>query len=199
MRSEGNGLVGYFGFGSLVNRDTLTTDYIDVIPATLQGWRRHWQARTGPLAERVALLSVHQEPACDILGALVVDRLENLPSVDEREWGYTRHRLSVDDLIVPEDSWLPDDLFVYVANTVDSVADNGALIYSYLDAVLQGFHQLHGPEGVSHFIDTTVGFSRPLINDREEPIYSRSVSLKDEERMLFDRELSRSGAWLQQS
>ena len=93
-------LVGYFGFGSLVNQDTLRTSYVDIVPAKLKGWRRHWQARTGPLSKEVAMLSVHEDEQCDILGALVIDRSENLPSVDEREAGYTRRRLRPEDLVL---------------------------------------------------------------------------------------------------
>lgn len=196
MKYKDQPLVGYFGFGSLVNRDTLKTSYVDILPATLMGWRRHWQARTDTLSKKVAMLSVHQDPSCHILGALVVDLAENLPEVDEREAGYTRHRLTPDDLVIRQEVSLPDDLYVYVANEAEGIPDNGALIQSYLDAVMQGFHRLHGVEGVSHFIETTASFERPVINDRHEPIYSRPVSLLEDERVVIDEEVSRSGAWM---
>lgn len=43
--SGGSELIAYFGYGSLVNLNTLQTGYVSAHPATLRGWRRHWQAR----------------------------------------------------------------------------------------------------------------------------------------------------------
>ena len=63
-------LVGYFGFGSLVNKHTLRTSYVEIVPATLKGWRRHWQARTDTLEQDVALLSIHRDVSCNIKGIL---------------------------------------------------------------------------------------------------------------------------------
>jgi hypothetical protein len=38
-------VVGYFGYGSLVNRATLRTEILAAIPARLNGWRRTWRPR----------------------------------------------------------------------------------------------------------------------------------------------------------
>lgn len=40
-----DGLMAYFGYGSLVNLETLRTEYVAAYPACLKGWRRHWQSR----------------------------------------------------------------------------------------------------------------------------------------------------------
>ena len=186
-------LVGYFGFGSLVNRHTLRTDYIDSVPATLKGWRRHWQARTIALEKDVALLSVHREPSCLIRGMLVIDHLENLPHVDRREEGYSRHRLGLSDFELPEGFEAPSELFVYVADEALGIPDTGALLQSYMDAVLQGYRNEYGDEGVWHFIETTLNFQRPIIVDRDRPNYPRSVSVGGEEVILFDEALRRAG------
>ncbi|MDJ0614842.1 MAG: gamma-glutamylcyclotransferase [Rhizobiaceae bacterium] len=193
MNDQSSELVGYFGFGSLVNKDTLRTSYVDVVPARLKGWRRHWQARTETLPQKVALLSIHKEPACDILGLMVVDRLENLPLVDEREEGYSRVKLTPANLVLPDTFSPPQTLYVYVADEVPEVVDDGCLLQSYLDAVMQGFHREHGKEGVQHFVDTTTKFDRPLICDRDNPLYPRSVTLDDGEADLFDRTLKSAG------
>ena len=187
-------LIGYFGFGSLVNKDTLRTSYVSIAPAVLKGWRRHWQARTETLPQKVALLSVHRDTRCEIKGALVVDKSENLAAVDQREAGYTRVQLSADDLVVPTGYALPERLYVYVADEVYGIEDDGALLQSYMDAVMQGFYREHGEEGVKHFVDTTEKFARPVIQDRNNPLYPRSVSLSEDEAMLFDTELIRAGA-----
>jgi len=192
MNAQSRELVGYFGFGSLVNKKTLRTSYIGVVPASLKGWRRHWQARTRLIDEDVALLSIHRDPDCIIMGMLVIDLAENMPLVDEREAGYTRNRLSRDDLALPDSAEIPDDLFVYVADEAKQT-DTGSLLQSYLDAVMQGFLHEYGEAGVSHFVDTTTRFERGLIRDRNNPLYPRSVSLNAAEAALFDRELERAG------
>jgi len=159
--------VGYFGFGSLVNPATLRTAYLDQLPAELAGYRRHWQARTKTLEQQIALLSVHQHPDTSIKGMLVIDHRDNLAAVDEREAGYRRHRLAPEELIVDTATQLPEELYVYIAHEPEGVADTGALLQSYLDAVMQGFY-------------------RGLIGDRSQPRYPRSVELSDHEQRLFD-------------
>jgi len=198
--SDKSNLVGYFGFGSLVNRDTLRTDFIDHIPASLHGWRRHWQTRSktaerfGNSPTELVLLSIHEDRTCILDGAIVIDHISNLAAVDEREAGYSRVRLDRSVLDVPGDIELPGDIYVYVAHPVDPSEDGkGALLQSYLDAVMQGYLLSFGEEGVSKFIDTTVGFNRSIVTDRTVPVYPRSVELSVTEALLFDRELVRAG------
>lgn len=186
-------MVGYFGFGSLVNKHTLRTSYAGMVPARLKGYRRHWQARTDTLAEKVALLSIHKDNACDILGMIVIDHKENLPLVDEREEGYSRHAISYDQVDILGDIRseiaelnMPSELYVYIADEVHDVPDTGNLLQSYLDAVMQGFRNEFGDEGALHFVKTTKGFDRGLIKDRQSPVYPRSVVLSKDEVELFD-------------
>ncbi|MEM7069722.1 MAG: gamma-glutamylcyclotransferase family protein [Pseudomonadota bacterium] len=194
MSVNGKPVVGYFGFGSLVNKHTLRTSYIDIVPATLKGWCRHWQARTETLEEDVALLSIHKDEACSIKGMLVVDLAENLPLVDEREAGYTRNRLNLSEIELPQGFDAPEDLYVYVANEAVDVKDTGALLQSYMDAVLQGFRNEYGDAGVTHFVQTTKNFDRRVLFDRESPLYPRSVDLCEAETNLFDQALGHAGA-----
>ena len=116
-------LVGYFGFGSLVNKHTLRTAFSGMVPARLKGYRRHWQARTDTLAEKAALLSIHENPASEILGMVVIDHKANLPAVDEREEGYTRTAISHAQLDIlgdvksdQQNIAMPQELYVYIAN-----------------------------------------------------------------------------------
>ncbi|MEL7430046.1 MAG: gamma-glutamylcyclotransferase, partial [Pseudomonadota bacterium] len=199
MRSGANQRVAYFGYGSLVNQATLRTGFVDIFPASLGGWRRHWQGRTmaartiGEDMPDLSLLSVHRDDGCAIQGAMVVDLLENLPAVDERESGYQRVALSRDRVTVPPDVTLPDELYVYVADVPEAEVGGEFLLQSYLDAVMQGFHRLYGPHGVQHFVETTKGFERPVIQDRNTPVYPRSVILNDGEAELFDAALRSVG------
>ena len=186
-------LVGYFGFGSLVNKHTLRTSYVDIFPASLIGYSRHWQARSKTFENHVSLLSIHQDESSTIKGMVVLDLLENLPLVDEREEGYSRHKLERDQLDVSSDINLPENLYVYIANEIKGAKDDGALLQSYLDAVMQGFRNEYGNEGVCHFIETTKGFKRKINLDRDAPLYPRDVNLTQEEARFFDFELKRAG------
>ena len=186
-------LVGYFGFGSLVNKHTLRTSYVDIVPATLKGYSRHWQARSETFENHVSLLSIHADEACEIKGMIVFDLLENLPLVDEREAGYSRHKLTHDQVEIGDGTHLPDELYVYIADEVAGAKDDGALLQSYLDAVMQGFRNEYGDAGVAHFVDTTKGFNRKIYLDRSTPLYPRDVKLTEDEKAMFDVELKRAG------
>lgn len=198
---NGDELIGYFGFGSLVNRNTLRTEFVGAVPARLNGWRRHWQARTGALGQKnIALLSIHRARDCSINGMLVVDRMANLPLVDEREAGYDRIAVDVSQLEILgaaepgfQSLEIPGQVFVYVARECNDVPDTGPLLQSYLDAVLQGFRNEFGDQGVSHFIESTSGFERAMITDRNAPLYPRSVMLDEAEKALFDKGLQDAG------
>jgi len=194
----GSELVGYFGFGSLVNRETLRTSYVDHFPAQLSGWRRHWQVRpaeqtiTDP--KDVVLLSIHRDESCQLNGVIVIDLAANLPLVDEREAGYSRVLLSPSMLNVPEGIELPNQVYVYVANPTDRLdAKQGVLLQSYLDAVFKGYISLFENEGLEHFVKTTTGFEREIIADRQNPIYPRSVEVTPQEAERFDQALMDAG------
>jgi len=190
----GDKLVGYFGFGSLVNKHTLRTSYIDILPASLKGYSRHWQARSTAIFDNhISLLSIHPDETCIIKGMIVLDLLENLPLVDEREEGYSRHKLEHHQLDVSTSVELPEEIYVYIADEVEGANNDGALLQSYLDAVMQGFRNEYGSKGVSHFVDTTKGFNRTINLDRNAPIYPRDVKLSDDEITMFDMELRRAG------
>lgn len=189
--------IGYFGFGSLVNRETLRTDYQDAIPTRLLGWKRHWQGRQQIGDHNVALLSIHRAASISILGLLVVDLLENLPKVDEREVGYDRVEVGPKDLeildtgITPTD--LPDRLYVYVGKQPAETPQKAALLQSYTDAVMQGFYTEYGYSGVEHFVETTLGFDRPIITDRRSPRYPRAVTISGSMEKAFDDILQSAG------
>ena len=189
MSTDSSGLVGYFGFGSLVNRHTLRTSYVDILPAMLKGWRRHWQTSVSEPDRDIALLSIHRDSNCDIRGMIVIDREENLPAVDERELGYERVAITTSDLILNQNTQLPERLYVYVGLEDGSNREDGDLLQSYIDAVLQGFHLEYGEAGVRHFVETTIGFERKMVADRHAPQYPRAVKLTEPQRMLIDAEL----------
>ncbi|MCV0398101.1 MAG: gamma-glutamylcyclotransferase [Rhizobiaceae bacterium] len=184
------GLVAYFGYGSLVNRATLRTAIVDLIPARLSGWRRGWRPRPDMPGFPAALLTVRPQPGAGCDGVLIVDKAENLPAVDAREARY--RRVALDPATLELRGAAPDcPVWVYAAEEdLPPHREPPAILQSYLDAVLQGFHAVHGAEGLARFFAETDGFDTPLHADRERPVYPRHVRLTPGERALFDRHLA---------
>jgi hypothetical protein len=195
-----DGIIAYFGYGSLVNRETLRTAFVDTRRARLKGWRRHWQSRGIDLApasaDSVALLSVHPCPNCDLHGIVVFDRLAHLEEVDRREALYGRHRIPTGGIeFETQDAWAaaPEEIFVYVADQPADPGEDSKLLQSYLDAVMAGYLREFGEPGLRHFIETTIGFDREMICDRGQPLYPRSVEIDRGVARLFDRLLAEAG------
>ena len=196
-------LVGYFGYGSLVNTGTLATDYVAVHRARLKGWRRHWQHRgleqlpgQAHLPGReIALLSVHRQGDVEIDGMLVIDRADHLDAVDLREARYDRVAIAPGDMELADgpDERLPERLYVYVGKPPPPKPEPATLIQSYLDTVMAGYLDQHGNSGLERFIETTVGFDRPIHADRHAPLYARAQQIDPSLADLFDAMLRDCG------
>ncbi|MAY63047.1 MAG: gamma-glutamylcyclotransferase [Rhizobiales bacterium] len=193
-----NQLVAYFGYGSLVNRATLRTEIVAAFPARLSGYRRVWRPRPAHAPKfggiGPAVLTSERAEGAAIDGLLVVDRLENLPDVDQRENLYRRNAITLSDLAftgaAPPDLDFP--LFVYERNyEPEEGPEPSPILRSYLDAVMQGFLSEFGKDGLARFISETHGFDLPVHEDRDDPVYPRSVALAVGEADLF-AELLRS-------
>ena len=186
----------YFGYGSLVNRDTHRTQIHGAARASVRGWRRYWQGRPSFTDIPVSLLSVKVEsdPEHDLPGLLVFDRIESLAALDEREFNYDRRNVAAEAISVAID--LPSDLPVYIYEGKPDVAldTDHAILQSYLDAVLQGYLLEYGTESVLRFIRETHAFDdRAVIRDRHAPRYSRAVKLSKDEVEMFDDALAAHG------
>ncbi len=183
-------LVGYFGYGSLVNTLTHRTRTVAWRRAWLAGFGRHWQPRPDPSAEAIALLSIR--PAADheggMRGLLVIDRRDNLSSIDRREAGYDRLDLDRNALTFLDGGDVPAGvpLHVYQGRAPANPDRPHFILQSYLDAVLQGYLHRFGEAGVHAFMTRTAGFDTPVLADRDAPRYPRPVTMTDAERALID-------------
>jgi cation transport regulator ChaC len=191
--------IAYFGYGSLVNLETLQTPYVSAHPARLKGWRRTWKARpkvAGSFApvEGLAFLSVEPCAETTIEGMVIVDHHASLPALDEREVMYDRTSLSHASVEFVEDNPLQPEqqLFVYVAQP-EATNNESRILRSYLDVVLRGFHGHFGESGIERFISTTANFDWPIHEDRHEPVYPRAISVLENEVSLFERHLATRG------
>ena len=209
--SAGRGeLVGYFGYGSLVNRATLATGVVAAFPARLEGWGRTWRPRPDmgptpgvalPDGLTPSLLTAHRAEGAAIDGLLVIDLAVNLPVVDAREFRYHRRDITLAELTfdagrAERDTGLRLDpgtrLHVYEARTEHpETVGPSPILRSYLDAVMQGFLNEFGEGGVHRFVAETGAFHMPIHEDRDRPLYPRAVALSAAEAALFDLALGR--------
>ena len=214
QKADAGELVGYFGYGSLVNRATLRTDVLAAFPVRLKGWRRTWRARPdmGPTPGVVlpdgvtpslltAIRASEAAPEAAIDGLLVIDLIENLPEIDAREFRYHRRDITFEELefgcsATPEateylfQSGL--NLHVYEARSEHPPTQgHSPILRSYLDAVMQGFLTEFGPDGVHRFVTETEAFHTPIHEDRDAPLYPRAVTLSLAETELFELALGR--------
>ncbi|QND53400.1 gamma-glutamylcyclotransferase [Phyllobacterium sp. 628] len=195
LLAERDDVVAYFGYGSLVNRNTLRTNIIHAIPARLLGWRRLWRPRPDMPGFPAALLSVAREEGASIDGLLVFDHRDNLASVDLREVHYDRRDVHIGHIETDSPLQLSCPVYVYEAqHDVPRHPEPPIILQSYLDAVMQGFLIEHGEAGLRRFVSETRHFDTPILRDRAVPTYPRSVTTSDEERFLFDGLLNERNA-----
>ena len=187
-----DGLIGYFGYGSLVNRKTLRTTYRDAICGELAGFRREWRIRGETPHGPICALTAAHDAGSMIQGMLVIDKAENLSQVDAREARYDRVAISLQTVSLERDVEI-DALYVYVAKPIHTGgADPRYPIWqSYVDAVMQGYFAEFGRAGLERFVTETDGWDQEILADRHAPKYPRAVDLSEEERALFDALLGR--------
>lgn len=183
----------YFGYGSLVNINTLNQG-TQVSPGCLSGWVREWRI-TGlnKLGRGVCSLSVGKSTTMTIRGVSATEPKSGLKQLDQREWKYQRIN-GVGRNFRCDEHGHPGarDMFLYRSRpehygwgSVDF-----PILQSYVDCVLAGFYAFWGEEGIRHFIDTTRGWHVPVLADRETPIYPRAVTPSPDILEVIDDNLS---------
>lgn len=183
--------IAYFGYGSLVNLQSLRTPYISAHKATVKGWKRAWLSRpyepgSFAAAEGLAFLSVIPSADTEIDGMIITDHSSSLASLDERESLYSRVTLEQAAIKFHDndDTGEIRQQFLYVAD--DHPADsNSRILRSYLDVVMQGYHNQFGLEGLKSFFATTANFDLDIKEDRDKPLYPRAVELTPAEKEIF--------------
>lgn len=193
--------IAYFGYGSLVNLATLQTPFISAQPALLKGWKRVWLSRPqveGSFApfSGLAFLSVKPSSATTIEGMLVEDYSSSLSALDAREALYDRVQLKADnvELIGPDQSKKSAHSFLYVAQPdPQTLVEQPQILRSYLDVVFKGYLDHFGEDALVQFVETTENFYLGVLEDRDSPIYPRSVKCTDAELKLFDNVVPQGG------
>ena len=180
------------GYGSLINsasRDSTAGEPTPAIPVRvlgLFGFIRSWNHHSPPdsLAGFTALGLRKQKPGesgVTINGVLYEAKGADMTKFDQREAGYVRIEVPISQIEAVGWQRLPETghLWIYVtrnsaAEAVQVVADESLrepdadhpLLQSYIDVVVEGGLE-YGPDFARELLDTTVGWSRFWLNDRE--------------------------------
>ncbi|MCH8465656.1 MAG: gamma-glutamylcyclotransferase [Roseinatronobacter sp.] len=177
----------FFGYGSLVNRQTHA--YADTSPATIRGWRREWRKS---FAYGQTFLSVVPDASAQIDGLVARVPGGDWGALDLREAGYQRLPLPADQIttsravtaqiyaVAQEDSALP--------------GQDAPVTLSYLDVVVEGFMTEFGAAGVARFFDSTTGWAA-VLDDRTAPLYPRARPVTMELRDMTDSYLDKLGVF----
>ncbi len=200
MDDNSNQTISYFGYGSLVNLETLQTPYISARPAILDGWKRVWLSRPkleGSFApySGLAFLSVKPSQNTRIEGMIVQDSSSSLPSLDEREALYDRVKLPNDAVQLSDAASIDaGKSYLYVAQPQPPELEAPPkILRSYLDVVFQGYLHHFGEGALSRFVETTDNFGLQVLEDRNAPIYPRSVTCSGAELNIFDNIVPHNG------
>ncbi len=180
----------FFGYGSLVNRDTHT--YGNAQTARLHGWRRVWRHtvwQTRPF------LTVEPCPNTVIDGLIAHVPRDDWAALDHREAGYDR--VPVTDQM-HHSAPAPATIATYCVPEGKHAKPTRDLpiVLSYLDVVVQGYLREFGEAGAMRFFDTTRGWDAPVHDDRDNPVYPRHQKLRPNERDFVDTQLHRINAFL---
>ena len=177
-----------FGYGSLVNVRTLLPG-TEVRSARVRGWRRAWRLSGDSTFGNRCTLTVVPDEGAAILGVMVVQHADHRAALSAREVHYVPTPLSADSvewLDPPGVGW--PDAFIHVGRPeyVRAGGPGHPVMMSYLDVVIAGFRGRFGDEGAEHFVDTTLDWHVPVLNDRASPRYPRWVPVEAADRAFVD-------------
>lgn len=177
-----------FGFGSLINtksRCSSDPDAVDAVPVRISadvGYARSWNFQH-PAAQITALgLEKTTLDSGQPINGVVTPVLTSagMAAVDEREIGYTRVAITLEQLQPLGCSKFPDDarIWMYVPNGRDEAGTPGVglnpasfthpILQTYVDVCVLGCLE-YSEEFAIEFITSTRGWGCPWLNDREVP------------------------------
>lgn len=188
--------ITYFGYGSLVNVDTVPAN-TRVTPGKLHGWMREWRVcGTGSDGQGRCALTVRENKGSEIWGVLATEPRARLGELEQREKRYRKvERIGSAFRCEARGSQGPDGLFLFKASPEHHRwgSETHPILQSYLDCVLAGFFQVWGEQGIDHFLETTDGWHVPVLKDRSRPHYPRRIELTSDLADLIDGKLSDFG------
>ena len=187
--------VAYFGYGSLVNELTWLQSerrHLERYPVEVQNWIREWRHCVDTPNGPVCALTAVERAGSRIQGILIQCDAADLTQIDAREVGYDRVELPRRD-VLSSISNLPEKLYTYKSKS--SHYRLGGMDYpiwfSYAEAVLHGYLSVFKTEGVDRFIQSTTGWTAPVVDDHDDPQYHRSPGklIPGEDKIYLDQKI----------
>ena len=178
----------FFGYGSLVNRDT--HDYAEAHTAQLSGWRRVWRHTS---LRQVAYLTIVPDETSCIDGLIAAVPGQDWAALDERERAYDR--IAAAHQVTHALGHKPEIAVYSIPHGRHATpTETHPALLSYIDVVVQGYLREFGDEGARRFFDTTDGWQEtPVLDDRADPVYPRHRQLSRDEYGFVDAQLCERG------
>jgi len=173
----------YFGFGSLVNEQTLPKG-ARWQKATLRGWRRSWRHPI-PGTRTWAAMDVLPDENSSIDGLLLVGGEHIDQYLVQREAGYCAATLDRKVLELEQPLGHCATPCLWRSKSPHQGTTPLWLMQSYIDVVMVGYLRHFGEAGLQRFVESTDNWHLPTFDDREQPRYPRSINLSKRERELI--------------
>lgn len=183
-----------FGYGSLIcsHSRAMTLPqhaYKVVTPVTVYGVERVWSKRSKKLG--MTAMGIRFVPDANTAGVILPVTEEELPKFDQREQGYSRVLLDLDDVDVVSflgehyyeekeehkvflDAKRNNDtqslkIWAYLPNTITPADPDHPIVQSYVDTILRGCLDVGGEEFAKEFIQQTKGWTpEELLEDSSD-------------------------------
>lgn len=182
-----------FGYGSLISKQSrLATGKTGIaIPVTIQGFQRAWNM----ISPEMKISGVGVVPQTNSIcnGVLVEIDESEIPLFDKRElegsnYNYERLAIPYNQLVRGEIA-SSSSMWIYVVKKPLIPTLEFPIAQSYLDVILTGCFD-YGETFASEFIQFTLGWEHPWINDRNCPRYTRALALSEIQVSTIDRLLN---------
>ncbi|ASO29859.1 gamma-glutamylcyclotransferase [Vibrio anguillarum] len=173
-----------FGYGSLINSASrqLTGQTGRAIPVVAHGLVRYW----GKIDESYILSPlVVNEGQGQVNGVLLEIDETALAEFDRRERGYERVPLNTNQIESDHAFNLQWPIWVYVKEAPEPPCERSPIVQTYVDTVLAGCLEF-SETFARHFVEHTVGWQHPLINDRLVPKYGNLAGVEPCHQAIID-------------
>ncbi|UUM30070.1 gamma-glutamylcyclotransferase family protein [Vibrio japonicus] len=173
-----------FGYGSLMNSASrqLTGQTSAAIPAVVSGFKRYW----GKIDSSYTLspLVVNKGDG-QVNGVILKIEDSELEGFDIRERGYHRVLIPASQIDCDHSIGESDHVWVYIKDDPEPPCELSPIVQTYVDTVLAGCLEI-SEQFAKQFIESTIGWHFPLVNDRHAPKYGNLAGVRSEHHQQID-------------
>jgi len=160
-------------YGTLVNKKITdkTGNSSEYIPCLIHNHIRRWSFSLP--SEKRSAAGIEQKNNAFTTGMLVKIPESELPKFDKREKGYTRQRVVDRKILKPLSKSTPNGNFWLYVQNIAKIPTNKTPISQTMVDVIVDAHLKFSEEFAVQFIETTLDWEKPWVNDRNNPLYPR--------------------------